>query len=165
MGAGNERSARLLARQSGARGVARAADSARLADRDLSPVLRFAQKPLVLDEIYLPGELFESFSLDALKEWRGSLYSFFETRFGVRMVRAEERLKAVAADRVTAEALGWPSARRSSSSNGLPTPITIAQSSGAKVFMRPSRTTTTMNSPDRFLGGCLPGTQVVQPGE
>ncbi|GAB6049812.1 GntR family transcriptional regulator [Hydrogenophilus islandicus] len=69
-------------------------------------VLRFAQKPLVLDEIYLPGELFESFSLDALKEWRGSLYSFFETRFGVRMVRAEERLKAVAADRVTAEALG-----------------------------------------------------------
>ncbi|MFN4022081.1 MAG: GntR family transcriptional regulator [Hydrogenophilus thermoluteolus] len=69
-------------------------------------VLRFAQKPLVLDEIYLPGDLFAAFSLDALKEWRGSLYSFFENRFGVRMVRAEERLKAVAADRVTAEVLG-----------------------------------------------------------
>jgi len=74
----------------------------------LRRVLRFNKKPLVLDEIYLPGDLFESFSLDALKEWRGSLYSFFESRFGIRMVRAEERLKAVAADRLCAEVLGVP---------------------------------------------------------
>ncbi|MCX7946139.1 MAG: GntR family transcriptional regulator [Hydrogenophilus sp.] len=72
----------------------------------LRRVLRFSNKPLVLDEIYLPGDVFEDFSLDALREWRGSLYAFFEQRFGVRMVRAEERLKAVAADRIAAEALG-----------------------------------------------------------
>ena len=44
--------------------------------------------------------------LDTLKEWKGSLYSFFETRFGVRMLRAEEHIRAVAADRMAAETLG-----------------------------------------------------------
>ena len=63
-------------------------------------------KPVVLDEIYLPGEVFEGLTLDTLKEWKGSLYSFFETRFGVRMLRAEEHIRAVAADRMAAETLG-----------------------------------------------------------
>ncbi len=74
----------------------------------LRRVLKFERTPLVLDEIYLPGDVFAGFSLDALRSWQGSLYSFFESRFGVRMVRAEERLKAVAADRVAAEVLGVP---------------------------------------------------------
>jgi GntR family transcriptional regulator len=34
------------------------------------------------------------------------MYALFETRFGVRMVRATEKLKAVAADREAAEWLG-----------------------------------------------------------
>ncbi|HQC53920.1 MAG TPA: UTRA domain-containing protein, partial [Lentisphaeria bacterium] len=33
-------------------------------------------------------------------------YSIFETRFGIRMIRAEERIRAVAADRMTSETLG-----------------------------------------------------------
>ena len=33
------------------------------------------------------------------------MYGFFETEFGVRMLRAEGQVKAVAADPVTAEAL------------------------------------------------------------
>ena len=68
-------------------------------------LLEFSGKPVVADEIYLPGDTFSALTLDMLKEWTGSLYALFETRFGVRMVRAEERLRAVAADRANAELL------------------------------------------------------------
>lgn len=68
-------------------------------------VLQFTGKPVVVDEIYLPGETFSGLTLEVLKESQGSLYSLFETRFGVRMIRAEERIRAVAADRATAELL------------------------------------------------------------
>ena len=68
-------------------------------------LLEFTGKPVVVDEIYLPGNTFAGLTLDVLKEWQGSLYSLFESHFGVRMVRAEERLRAVAADRGAAELL------------------------------------------------------------
>jgi GntR family transcriptional regulator len=68
-------------------------------------LLEFAGKPVVVDEIYLPGDAFPGLNLELLQEWQGSLYSLFETHFGVRMVRAEERLRAVAADRTSAELL------------------------------------------------------------
>ncbi|NMG49466.1 UTRA domain-containing protein [Azoarcus communis] len=71
----------------------------------LRRLLRFAQKPVVIDEIYLPGEVFPGLSFEMLQGWNGSLYSLFETRFGLRMIRAQERIRAVAADRSTAEAL------------------------------------------------------------
>ena len=69
-------------------------------------LLKFADKPVVVDEMYLPGEIFQSLSLEMLQDWDGSLYSLFETRFGVRMIRASERIRAVAAERATAEMLG-----------------------------------------------------------
>jgi len=68
-------------------------------------LLEFSGKPVVLDEIYLPGDTFSGLTLDELKASQGSLYSLFESRFGVRMVRAQERLRAVAADRTSAEIL------------------------------------------------------------
>jgi GntR family transcriptional regulator len=68
-------------------------------------VLEFADKPTVVDEIYLPGETFTGLSIEVLKEHQESLYSLFETRFGVRMIRAVERIRAVAADRNSAELL------------------------------------------------------------
>lgn len=71
-------------------------------------ILEFSGKPVVLDEIYLPGDTFSGISLEELKSWQGSLYSFFESRYGVRMVRAEEHLRAVAADRAAAELLRVP---------------------------------------------------------
>ena len=37
--------------------------------------------------------------------YRGSMYSFFETQFGVRMLKAQEKLRAVAADAAAAAAL------------------------------------------------------------
>jgi GntR family transcriptional regulator len=71
-------------------------------------LLEFSAKPVVLDEIYLPGDTFSALTLDMLKEWTGSLYALFESQFGVRMIRAEERLRAVAADRANAELLRVP---------------------------------------------------------
>ena len=73
-------------------------------------LLEFSGKPVVVDEIYLPGEIFAGLTLDVLKESQVSLYSLFEAKFGVRMIRAEERLRAVAADRISAELLHVPEA-------------------------------------------------------
>ncbi|MCX7166768.1 MAG: GntR family transcriptional regulator [Rhodocyclales bacterium] len=68
-------------------------------------LLQFAGKPVVVDEIYLPGGIFGTVTLEMLRDYQGSLYSFFENRFGIRMIRAEERLRAVPADRASAELL------------------------------------------------------------
>ena len=72
----------------------------------LRRLLRFSGKPVVVDEIYLPGEIFQGLTMEVLQGAQGSLYSLFEGRFGVRMIRAEERIRAVAADRMTSETLG-----------------------------------------------------------
>ena len=71
-------------------------------------LLKFANKPVVIDEIYLPGEVFQGLTAETLQGWSGSLYSLFESRFGVRMIRAQERIRAVAADRGASEALKVP---------------------------------------------------------
>ena len=68
-------------------------------------LLQFSGKPVVVDEIYLPGEIFGALTLEILRDYQGSLYSLFETKFGVRMIRAEERIRAVPADRTSAELL------------------------------------------------------------
>jgi GntR family transcriptional regulator len=69
-------------------------------------VLSFDVKPVVADEIYLPADLFGDLNLDVLQSHEGSLYSLFEERYGVRMIRAEERIRAVSADRMSSELLG-----------------------------------------------------------
>lgn len=74
----------------------------------LRRLLKFGDEPVVFDEIYLPGDLFQDLTLDILKESDRSLYSLFETRYGVRMIRADERLRAVSADRVSADLLHVP---------------------------------------------------------
>jgi len=68
-------------------------------------VLQFGGKPIVADEIYLPEELYQGLNMEMLQVWNSSLYSLFETRFGLRMIRAQERIRAVAADRAAAELL------------------------------------------------------------
>ncbi|NTV11055.1 MAG: GntR family transcriptional regulator [Zoogloea sp.] len=71
-------------------------------------VLKFAGRSIVVDEIYLSGELFHGLTLEVLQSWHSSLYSLFETRYGLRMIRAQERIRAVGADRMTAETLSVP---------------------------------------------------------
>lgn len=72
----------------------------------LERLLRFDGDPVVLDEIFLPADIFGGLNLEMLKHSDRSLYSVFESQFGVRMIRAEERLRAVAADGLAAESLG-----------------------------------------------------------
>jgi len=64
--------------------------------------------PVVLDEIWLPAPLFKGLTTEKLAAWRGPMYGLFETEFGVRMVRAEEKLRAVAAAGEDASLLGVP---------------------------------------------------------
>ncbi|MBL8413639.1 MAG: GntR family transcriptional regulator [Propionivibrio sp.] len=71
----------------------------------LRRLLQCGERPAVFDEIYLPGELFSDLTLDILKSGEMSLYSLFESRYAVRMIRADERLRAVPADRVSADLL------------------------------------------------------------
>lgn len=61
-------------------------------------VMSFAGRPMILDEIVVPPSEFPGLTLAELEEYGGSVYSFYESVFGVRMIRAEERVRAVAAD-------------------------------------------------------------------
>lgn len=69
-------------------------------------LLSFSGVPTVVDDIYLPGVLFKGLTAESLGEYVGPLYGFFETEFGVSMVRAEEKLRAVAAEAEFAGLLG-----------------------------------------------------------
>jgi GntR family transcriptional regulator len=54
-------------------------------------------QPVVLDEIWLPGRLFKDLSAQRLAEYKGPMYALFEAAFGVQMLRAEEKIRAVGA--------------------------------------------------------------------
>ncbi len=56
-----------------------------------------AARPVVLDDLWLPGSLFTGLSAGRMEAWRGPLYRLFEAEFAVHMVRAEEKIRAVAA--------------------------------------------------------------------
>jgi len=60
-------------------------------------LLAFAGQPTILDDIWLPAALFPTLTAEVLARWKGPLYSLFETEFGVSMVRADEKIRAVAA--------------------------------------------------------------------
>lgn len=68
-------------------------------------LLIFAGRPVVLEDIWLPGNLFKGLTTERLADYRGPLYAFFEAEFGVRTIRAEEKLRATAANAVDASLL------------------------------------------------------------
>jgi GntR family transcriptional regulator len=61
-------------------------------------VLSFAGVPTILEDLWLPGTPFKGLTAERLRESNGPMYALFETEFGVRMVRAEERIRAVLPD-------------------------------------------------------------------
>lgn len=71
-------------------------------------VLSMQGSPTILEDIWLPGTPFKGLSLEALSSDRGPMYAFFEREYGVRMVRADEKIKAIAATPDTAELLSTP---------------------------------------------------------
>ncbi len=60
-------------------------------------VLEFRERPLILDEMVLAASRFPGLTVAKLEEYKGSMYSFYEEVYGLRMIRAEERIRAVAA--------------------------------------------------------------------
>jgi GntR family transcriptional regulator len=69
-------------------------------------VLEYSGEPVILDEITLPGGLFKGLTKSRVDAYQGPMYGFFETQFGVRMIKAQEKLRAVPADAASARILG-----------------------------------------------------------
>ncbi len=69
-------------------------------------VLAFMGQATILEQIWLPGAPFKGLTLELLTQDQGPMYALFERQFGLSMVRAEEKIKAVAADPDAAERLG-----------------------------------------------------------
>jgi len=61
----------------------------------LRRVLSFGGVPTILEDIWLPGGPFKGLTAERLSADQGPMYALFETEFGIRMVRAQERLRAV----------------------------------------------------------------------
>jgi len=68
-------------------------------------VLRFAGVPTICEDMWLPAVPFKGLSVEQLSSHPGAMYRLFESSFGVRMVRAEERIKATTPDPETASLL------------------------------------------------------------
>ncbi|MFQ6745337.1 GntR family transcriptional regulator [Bordetella pertussis] len=62
--------------------------------------------PTVIDDLWLPGTHFRGLTLELLTASKAPLYGLFESEFGVSMVRADEKLRAVAASPEIAPLLG-----------------------------------------------------------
>ena len=68
-------------------------------------VQSFEGEPTILEELWLPGLLFKGLTAERLVEYKGPMYGLFESEFGTRMIRASEKIRAVAADAAAAEYL------------------------------------------------------------
>jgi GntR family transcriptional regulator len=63
-------------------------------------------KPVILERIALPGALFRGLDLPVNREVPDELYVLYQQRFGATVARAEERLRAIAADALDSRSLG-----------------------------------------------------------
>jgi GntR family transcriptional regulator len=65
--------------------------------------LAFGGVPTILEELWLPGDRFKGLSAERLAASQGPMYAMFEAEFGISMVRADERLRAVLPDEQQAQ--------------------------------------------------------------
>jgi GntR family transcriptional regulator len=91
------------------------ADVARaLALRSGDPVIQvrrtlaFGGEPTILEDLWLPGNAFKGLTAEQMATYLGPTYAMFELEFGIRMVRAEEKIRAVSADEQSAALLRVP---------------------------------------------------------
>ncbi|MBK8073534.1 MAG: GntR family transcriptional regulator [Ramlibacter sp.] len=73
-------------------------------------VLSLGGVPTILEDLWLPGAAFKGLTAEQIAGYPGPTYAMYEVDFGVRMVRAEERLRAVLADAAQAQLLEVASA-------------------------------------------------------
>jgi GntR family transcriptional regulator len=63
-------------------------------------------RPVVHDRLTLPAALFRGLSEKRLRERPSTIYHLYQTGFGITVLRAQERVRAVAADRSSTRVLG-----------------------------------------------------------
>ncbi len=68
-------------------------------------LLALAGVPTIVEDIWLPAATFKNLTAQQLAHHPGSTYSLYETAFQTRMVRADEKIKALAASAEMAERL------------------------------------------------------------
>ncbi|MDD2661890.1 GntR family transcriptional regulator [Rhodoferax sp.] len=68
-------------------------------------VLSFGGTPIILEDIWLPASPFKGLTAERLTNYQGPMYALFETEFNVRMVRADEKIRAIAASDIQANLL------------------------------------------------------------
>lgn len=73
-------------------------------------VLSFGGVPTILEDLWLPGAAFKGLTAQQLSEFSGPTYAMLELAYGVRMVRAEEKIRAVLPDAEQAAWLQTPTA-------------------------------------------------------
>ena len=57
-------------------------------------VLSFAGIPTILEDIWLPAAPFKGLTAERLASHDGAMYALFETEFNMKMLRAEEKIRA-----------------------------------------------------------------------
>ncbi len=60
-------------------------------------LLSYAGVPTIVEDLWLPATPFKGLTAERLADYHGPMYALFETEFNVRMVRADEKIRAVAA--------------------------------------------------------------------
>ncbi|HEV7813749.1 MAG TPA: GntR family transcriptional regulator [Janthinobacterium sp.] len=88
------------------------ADVARLLDLKSGDAIIFIKRvqsfdgvPTIVEELWLPGQIFKGLTAERLVEYKGPMYGLFESEFGTRMIRASEQIRAVCADEAAAALL------------------------------------------------------------
>ncbi len=57
-------------------------------------VLSFTGTPTILEDIWLPAAPFKGLTAEKLSNYHGPMYALFETEFNMRMLRADEKIRA-----------------------------------------------------------------------
>lgn len=71
-------------------------------------VLSFLENPTILEDIWLPAHAFKGITEQMISTYKGPTYALFEEAFDVRMVRAEEKIRAINASADDAHLLQIP---------------------------------------------------------
>ena len=72
----------------------------------LQNLLSLQDQPVVFDRLCLPAALFKGLSASRVKQRPSTLYHLYQTEFGITVVKANERLRAVPCGKEAAKALG-----------------------------------------------------------
>ena len=94
-----------------ARGRASAAEAEALAVAPLDKVIRIrnllslAARPSIVDDITLPAALFPGLTEKIFRARGNTIYHLYQSRYGINVLRTDERLRAVLASREMAELL------------------------------------------------------------